>query len=219
MKVSKLAAALIAAGFGLGMHVASAQNAAAGQTGAQDMQRMEQGSNTQSMHNAQQSDQMDSQATANGRNDTQNVEGPEKRLHGQRDGTMEKSDEILGRARAGTDQPPTSAQQQPNIPGQSQTTVGHPREAQTTGEGQGVIESNTSEVKQPDTQVPEQSMRSLGHPREADTTGQGEGVAETPAGSAQGNNSSQGDAAQPSGQQGGQSMSTNPNSNAPNQPR
>ncbi len=87
----------------------------------------------------------------------------------------------VARAVAGDDDR-ESAQSQPDIPGQSQGSVGHPRQAQTTGQGQGVIETNTDEPKQPDTQIPEQSLRSLGHPEDAETTGQGAGVAEQPAG-------------------------------------
>jgi len=88
----------------------------------------------------------------------------------------------VARAVAGEDDDRESAQAQPDIPGQSQGAVGHPRSAQTTGQGQGVIETNTDEPTQPDTQIPEQSLRSLGHPEDAETTGQGSGVAETPAG-------------------------------------
>lgn len=90
----------------------------------------------------------------------------------------------IARARAGTDTTPESAQAQSNIPGQSQTAVGHPDKAQTTGQGQGVIESGANAVKQPDTQIPEQSMTAVGHPDESEPTGQGGGVAEQPAGNA-----------------------------------
>jgi hypothetical protein len=82
-------------------------------------------------------------------------------------------DDAVGGAEAGTEQAPDSAQQQSDIPGQSQGAVGRPEQEQTTGQGQGVKESGgTAEAKQPDATV--------GQPEEDDTMGKGEGAAEQP---------------------------------------
>ncbi|MCW5622595.1 MAG: hypothetical protein KIS79_15915 [Burkholderiales bacterium] len=87
----------------------------------------------------------------------------------------------LGRAEAGTDTSQSSAEQA-EIPAQSLDSVGSPEQAQTTGQGQGVLESNSAEPLQPNVQqIPEQSLGATGHPQQADTTGQGEGVADQPA--------------------------------------
>ena len=81
--------------------------------------------------------------------------------------------DAVGGAEAGTDQALDSAQQQSDIPGQSQGAVGRPEQEQTTGQGQGVKESGgTAEAKQPDAAV--------GQPEEDDTLGKGEGAAEQP---------------------------------------
>jgi hypothetical protein len=89
-------------------------------------------------------------------------------------------DDAVTGAEAGTDQAPDSAQQQSDIPGQSQGAVGRPEQEQTTGQGQGVKKSGgTAEAKQPDTAAPEQSQGTVGRPEEGDA-GQGEGVAEQP---------------------------------------
>jgi len=108
----------------------------------------------------------------------------------QQDGSTRRGGPPVARAVAGSDRDEPSADTQPNIPGQSQGSVGHPRSAQTTGQGQGVMETNTSEVKQPETQIPEQSLGTVGHPGERETTGQGSGVAEQPAGNENGSTDS-----------------------------
>jgi hypothetical protein len=84
-------------------------------------------------------------------------------------------DDAVAGAEAGTDQAPDSAQQQSDIPGQSQGAVGRPEQEQTTGQGQGVKKSGGTAEAKPDTKVPEQSR-----PEEGDAAGQGEGVAEQP---------------------------------------
>jgi len=77
-----------------------------------------------------------------------NVEGPEERLHGQRDGDMEGQsgnlrDDQLERAPASADQSQSNAEQ-PQIPEQSLGSVGHPTKADTTGQGSGLDEQPAS---------------------------------------------------------------------------
>jgi len=75
-----------------------------------------------------------------------NIEGPEERLHGQRDGDMEGQPENLRadqleRAPAGDAASQSTAEgDQPQIPDQSLGSVGHPAQADTTGQGSGLDE-------------------------------------------------------------------------------
>lgn len=78
-----------------------------------------------------------------------NVEGPEERLHGQRDGDMEGQQENLRadqleRAPTGDAGSQSSAEGQPQIPDQSLGSVGHPTQADTTGQGSGLDEQPAS---------------------------------------------------------------------------
>jgi hypothetical protein len=87
-------------------------------------------------------------------------------------------DAVAGRE-AGKDDAADSAEQQSDIPGQSQGAVGRPQDEQTTGQGQGVKESGgTAEAKQPGSTMPEQSTGTAGQPEEEDTTGQAKGATE-----------------------------------------
>jgi len=77
-----------------------------------------------------------------------NVEGPEERLHGQRDGDMEGQaenlrEDQLERAPASADQSQSNAEQ-PQIPDQSLGSVGHPTKADTTGQGSGLDDQPAS---------------------------------------------------------------------------
>jgi len=128
MKRTTLLAALMAAGFGLGTVHAQQSDPNMPDAGAPA------GAATAEKDRAY--------------DDTINIEGPEERLHGQRDGDMEGQsenlrDDQLERAPASADQSQSDAEQ-PQIPDQSLGSVGHPTEADTTGQGSGLDEQPAS---------------------------------------------------------------------------
>jgi len=128
MKRTTLLAALIAAGFGLGTVHAQQSDPTIPDTGAPA------GAAAAEKDRAY--------------DDTINIEGPEERLHGQRDGDMEGQsenlrDDQLERAPASADQSQSDAEQ-PQIPDQSLGSVGHPAQADTTGQGSGLDEQPAS---------------------------------------------------------------------------
>lgn len=126
MKRSTLLAALIAAGVGFGTAYAQQQS---------DPSRPDP-ANASAAGAGQDKDY----------DDKINVEGPEERLHGQRDGDMEGQSENLRadqleRAPGSDGASQSSAEgQQPQIPDQSLGSVGHPTQADTTGQGSGLDE-------------------------------------------------------------------------------
>jgi hypothetical protein len=83
-----------------------------------------------------------------------------------------QSEDAVGGGQAGTD-PSADSKEQSNIPDQSQGTVGHPEQRETTGQGQGVKESGgTAEAKPPtDSAMPDQGTGAAG---QDESTGQAE---------------------------------------------
>jgi len=135
MKRNYLLAALIAAGFGIGAVHAQQSDPSTPDQAIPDPANASMGEATAEQDKAY--------------DDRVNIEGPEERLHGQRDGDMEgdrgdlRADQ-LEKAPANEDDGSHSTAEQPQIPDQSMGSVGHPAQADTTGQGSGLDEQPAS---------------------------------------------------------------------------
>jgi len=135
MKRNYLLAALIAAGFSMGAVHAQQSDSSMPDAAIPDAANSSTGDATAEQDKAY--------------DDRVNVEGPEERLHGQRDGDMEgergdlRADQ-LERAPTGDAAGSQSTAEQPQIPDQSLGSVGHPTQADTTGQGSGLDEQPAS---------------------------------------------------------------------------
>ncbi len=135
MKRNHLMAALIAAGFSIGAVHAQQSDPTNPDQAIPDPANASMGEATAEQDKAY--------------DDRVNIEGPEERLHGQRDGDMEgergdlRADQ-LEKAPANPGGASQSSAEQPQIPDQSLGSVGHPAQADTTGQGSGVDEQPAS---------------------------------------------------------------------------
>lgn len=139
MKRTYLLAVLVAAGFGVGSVHAQQSDSSMPDQSLNDPAISSPSDSSMGEATAEQGQAYD---------DEINVEGPEERLHGQRDGDMEGEtdnlrDDQLERAPTGGAGSAQSAEQ-PQIPDQSLGSVGHPTQAETTGQGSGLDEQPAS---------------------------------------------------------------------------
>jgi len=214
--MSKLLSALIAAGFGIGLNAAVAQNVDSDKDKArmqdqatQDKEQaakpssssQQQGqSNTDREKNTADAAQPGSAQAAKTPQDCSKLSGKEKDkcLQATPAGTVDmstgqgskaKSETVKERDREKAENPAESG-----IPAQSNSSVGHPAEQGTTGRGQpdGAKNDQTgqSDKTQTGKDIPAQSKDTVGHPEDRATTGEGQTLREPGAASSDSNDSS-----------------------------
>jgi hypothetical protein len=204
--MSKLLTALIAAGFGIGLNAAVAQNVNSDKDKAQGqdkvMQDKEQAAkqNSSSPQQGQSTDrekikadsaQPGSAQSAKTPQDCSNLSGKEKEKCIQatpagavdmRTGEGSKAKGAIAKER---DREKAESPTEGAIPAQSNSAVGHPEHQGTTGEGQNSSaagkssQSGQSDQTQSGKTMPAQSKDTVGHPEERATTGEAQSLQES----------------------------------------
>jgi hypothetical protein len=172
--MSRLLTALIAAGFGIGLNAAVAQNVNSEKDKAQGQDTQPAGA--QSAKTSKDCSNMSGkdkekciQATPAGAVDTSTGEGSKAK------GAIAKE----------RDREKAQSPNESGIPAQSNSAVGHPNQQGTTGEGQNGpgaaknIQSGQSDQTQSGKTMPPQSKDSVGHPEERATTGEAQSLQES----------------------------------------
>jgi len=205
--MSKLLTALIAAGFGIGLNAAVAQNVNSEKDKAQGQDKLMQdkeqaakqnSSSTQQGQPSSDREKIKADSTQSGSPqsaktplDCSNMSGKEKDkcIQATPAGAVNTSTGEGSKAKGAIakerDRDKAASSNDSAIPAQSNSAVGHPQQQGTTGEGQNgpaagnSSQSGKSDQRQSGETMPPQSKDSVGHPEERATTGEAQSLQES----------------------------------------